>query len=160
MPFRKIWMNPRAWTGPSNFRIFIEIIMPLSKPIVAVVALFFLHRAAGGFHLSPAPFCAPRTNTPYPSGFITWWRKKMGASYTTYAAGRGTDCCAGRCPLPGVAKNTSSPVLPPGVLKDNHEKTQTPPCLLFASHVALPRVLFAADAVKTRPFKRHACGFY
>ncbi|WP_038928605.1 ABC transporter permease subunit, partial [Yersinia pestis] len=26
--------------GASNFRIFIEIIMPLSKPIVAVVALF------------------------------------------------------------------------------------------------------------------------
>lgn len=61
--------------GASNFRIFIEIIMPLSKPIVAVVALFSFTGPLG-ISSSPARFCAPRTNTPYPSGSITWWRKK------------------------------------------------------------------------------------
>jgi arabinogalactan oligomer/maltooligosaccharide transport system permease protein len=61
--------------GASNFRIFIEIIMPLSKPIVAVVALF-PSPGRWGISFSPAPFCAPRTNTRCRSVCITWWRKK------------------------------------------------------------------------------------
>ncbi len=40
--------------GASSFRIFIEIIMPLSRPILAVVAPVLVHWAAGGFHPSPA----------------------------------------------------------------------------------------------------------
>ncbi len=73
--------------GASSFRIFIEIIMPLSRPILAVVALFSFTGPLGDFHPSPAPSCVPRINTRCLSVCITWWRKKMGASYTTYAAG-------------------------------------------------------------------------
>jgi arabinogalactan oligomer/maltooligosaccharide transport system permease protein len=61
--------------GASSFRIFIEIIMPLSKPILAVVALFSFTGPLGDF-ISPAPSCVPRTNTRCRSACITWWRKK------------------------------------------------------------------------------------
>lgn len=72
--------------GAGNFRIFIEIIMPLSKPIIAVVALFSF---TGPWATSswPAPSCGPRTSSPCPSVCTTWSPQKMGASYTTYAAG-------------------------------------------------------------------------
>jgi arabinogalactan oligomer/maltooligosaccharide transport system permease protein len=61
--------------GASNFRIFIEIIMPLSKPIVAVVALFSFTGPLG-ISFSPAPFYAPRTNTRCRLVCTTWWHKK------------------------------------------------------------------------------------
>ncbi|MDE4632686.1 ABC transporter permease subunit, partial [Klebsiella pneumoniae] len=38
--------------GASSFRIFIEIIMPLSRPILAVVALFSFTGPLGDFILS------------------------------------------------------------------------------------------------------------
>ncbi len=46
----KDWMSPLAWTAPA--RIFIEIIMPLSRPILAVVALFSFTGPLGDFILS------------------------------------------------------------------------------------------------------------
>ncbi len=72
--------------GASSFRIFIEIIMPLSRPILAVVALFSFTGPLG-ISSSPAPSCVPRINTRCLSVCITGGAK-MGASYTTYAAGR------------------------------------------------------------------------
>lgn len=61
--------------GASSFRIFIEIIMPLSRPILAVVALFSFTGPLG-ISSSPAPSCVPRINTRCLSVCITWWRKK------------------------------------------------------------------------------------
>lgn len=61
--------------GASSFRIFIEIIMPLSKPILAVVALFSFTGPLG-ISSSPAPFCVPRINTRCRLACITWWRRK------------------------------------------------------------------------------------
>ncbi len=72
--------------GASSFRIFIEIIMPLSRPILAVVALFSFTGPLG-ISSSPAPSCVPRINTRCLSVCITLVAQKMGASYTTYAAG-------------------------------------------------------------------------
>ncbi len=71
--------------GASNFRIFIEIIMPLS----AGGGGGRCPSAAGrcGFFHSPAPFCAPGSKYTLPSGFITWWRKKWVPATLTYAAG-------------------------------------------------------------------------
>ncbi len=45
--------------GASSFRIFIEIIMPLSRPILAVVALFSFTGPLG-ISSSPVPSCVPR----------------------------------------------------------------------------------------------------
>ncbi|VFS40997.1 Maltose transport system permease protein malG [Serratia liquefaciens] len=61
--------------GASSFRIFIEIIMPLSRPILAVVALFSFTGPLG-ISSSPAPSCVPRINTRCLLVCITWWRKK------------------------------------------------------------------------------------
>ena len=60
--------------GASSFRIFIEIIMPLSRPILAVVALFSFTGPLG-ISSSPAPSCVPRINTRCLSVCITRWRK-------------------------------------------------------------------------------------
>ena len=57
--------------GAGHFRIFCEIIMPLSKPIIAVIALF---------SFTPDQFTLP-------IGLYNLVSMKMGASYTTYAAG-------------------------------------------------------------------------
>ncbi len=61
--------------GASSFRIFIEIIMPLSRPILAV---WRCSRSLGrwGISSSPVPSCVPRINTRCLSVCITWWRKK------------------------------------------------------------------------------------
>ncbi|EKK3982072.1 sugar ABC transporter permease [Cronobacter sakazakii] len=72
--------------GASNFRIFIEIIMPLSKPIVAVVALFSFTGPLGDFILSSTILRTPDKYT-LPIGLYNLVAQKMGASYTTYAAG-------------------------------------------------------------------------
>jgi len=72
--------------GAGNFRIFIEIIMPLSKPIIAVVALFSFTGPLGDFILASTILRTPDMFT-LPIGLYNLVSQKMGASYTTYAAG-------------------------------------------------------------------------
>ena len=72
--------------GAGNFRIFIEIIMPLSKPIIAVVALFSFTGPLGDFILASTILRTPDMYT-LPIGLYNLVSTKMGASYTTYAAG-------------------------------------------------------------------------
>lgn len=72
--------------GAGNFRIFIEIIMPLSKPIIAVVALFSFTGPLGDFILASTILRTPDKYT-LPIGLYNLVVEKMGASYTTYAAG-------------------------------------------------------------------------
>lgn len=72
--------------GAGNFRIFVEIIMPLSKPILAVVALFSFTGPLGDFILSSTILRTPEQFT-LPIGLYNFGVAKMGASYTTYAAG-------------------------------------------------------------------------
>ncbi len=59
--------------GASSFRIFIEIIMPLSRPILAVALFSFTGPL--GISSSPAPSCVPRINTRCLLVCITRWRK-------------------------------------------------------------------------------------
>ncbi len=72
--------------GAGHFRIFCEIIMPLSKPIIAVIALFSFTGPLGDFILSTTIFRTPDQFT-LPIGLYNLVSMKMGASYTTYAAG-------------------------------------------------------------------------
>jgi arabinogalactan oligomer / maltooligosaccharide transport system permease protein len=72
--------------GAGSFRIFIEIIMPLSKPIIAVVALFSFTGPLGDFILASTILRTPDKFT-LPIGLYNLVSQKMGASYTTYAAG-------------------------------------------------------------------------
>ncbi|VTN14568.1 Maltose transport system permease protein malG [Raoultella terrigena] len=65
---------------------FFEIIMPLSKPILAVVALFSFTGPLGDFILSSTILRTPDKYT-LPIGLYNLVAQKMGASYTTYAAG-------------------------------------------------------------------------
>lgn len=71
--------------GASSFRIFIEIIMPLFAPILAVVALFSFTGPLGDFILSSTILRTPDKYT-LPIGLYNLVAQK-GASYTTYAAG-------------------------------------------------------------------------
>lgn len=72
--------------GAGHFRIFCEIIMPLSKPIIAVIALFSFTGPLGDFILSTTTLRTPDQFT-LPIGLYNLVSMKMGASYTTYAAG-------------------------------------------------------------------------
>lgn len=72
--------------GAGHFRIFCEIIMPLSKPIIAVIALFSFTGPLGDFILSTTILRTPDQFT-LPIGMYNLVSMKMGASYTTYAAG-------------------------------------------------------------------------
>ena len=72
--------------GAGHFRIFIEIIMPLAKPIIAVIALFSFTGPLGDFILSTTILRTPDMYT-LPIGLYNLVAQKMGASYTTYAAG-------------------------------------------------------------------------
>ncbi len=72
--------------GAGNFRIFIEIILPISKPIIAVVALFSFTGPLGDFILATTILRTPENYT-LPIGLYNLVVEKMGASYTTYAAG-------------------------------------------------------------------------
>ena len=71
--------------GAGHFRIFIEIIMPLAKPIIAVIALFSF-TGPFDFILSTTILRTPDMYT-LPIGLYNLVAQKMGASYTTYAAG-------------------------------------------------------------------------
>ncbi|MBQ9274678.1 MAG: sugar ABC transporter permease [Succinivibrio sp.] len=72
--------------GAGHMRIFVEIIMPLSKPIIAVIALFAFTGPLGDFILSSTILRTPDKFT-LPLGLYNMVSQAMGASYTTYAAG-------------------------------------------------------------------------
>lgn len=69
--------------GAGHFRIFCEIIMPLSKPIIAVIALFSFTGPLGDFILSTTILRTPDQFT-LPIGLYNLVSMKMGASYTAY----------------------------------------------------------------------------
>ncbi len=89
--------------GASNFRIFIEIIMPLSKPIVAVVALFSFTGPLGDFILSSTIFTHPGQIHAADRAFITRWRKN-GRQLHHLCGRSGADRRAGGDPLSGITK--------------------------------------------------------
>ncbi|MBB6284924.1 sugar ABC transporter permease [Geobacillus subterraneus] len=72
--------------GASSTRIFFQIIMPLSKPMIAVVAMNGFTGPLGDFVLSSAILRTPDAYT-LPIGLYNLVNQVMGASYTTFAAG-------------------------------------------------------------------------
>lgn len=72
--------------GASNTRIFLQIIMPLSTPMVAVVAMNGFTGPLGDFVLSSVILRSPEYYT-LPIGLYKLVNDVMGASYTTFAAG-------------------------------------------------------------------------
>nr|WGD62365.1 arabinogalactan oligomer ABC transporter permease GanQ [Bacillus subtilis] len=72
--------------GASSTRIFFQIILPLSKPMVAVVAMNGFTGPLGDFVLSSTILRTPESYT-LPVGLFNLVNDVMGASYTTFAAG-------------------------------------------------------------------------
>lgn len=72
--------------GASNTRIFWQIIMPLSRPMLAVVAMNGFTGPLGDFVLSSTILRTPESYT-LPIGLYNLVNDVMGASYTTFAAG-------------------------------------------------------------------------
>ncbi len=72
--------------GASNTRIFWQIILPLSRPMLAVVAMNGFTGPLGDFALSSVLLRNPEYYT-LPIGLYKLVTDKMGASYTTFAAG-------------------------------------------------------------------------
>lgn len=72
--------------GAGNTRIFLQIIMPLSKPMAAVVAMNGFTGPLGDFVLSSTILRTPESYT-LPIGLYNLVNDVMGASYTTFAAG-------------------------------------------------------------------------
>ncbi|MBU8805047.1 arabinogalactan oligomer ABC transporter permease GanQ [Bacillus subtilis] len=72
--------------GASSTRIFFQIILPLSKPMAAVVAMNGFTGPLGDFVLSSTILRTPESYT-LPVGLFNLVNDIMGASYTTFAAG-------------------------------------------------------------------------
>lgn len=72
--------------GASNTRIFLQIILPLSRPMLAVVAMNGFTGPLGDFALSSVLLRNPEYYT-LPIGLYKLVTDKMGASYITFAAG-------------------------------------------------------------------------
>lgn len=72
--------------GASSTRIFFQIILPLSKPMAAVVAMNSFTGPLGDFVLSSTILRTPESYT-LPVGLFNLVNDVMGASYTTFAAG-------------------------------------------------------------------------
>ncbi|MFK3814357.1 arabinogalactan oligomer ABC transporter permease GanQ [Bacillus halotolerans] len=72
--------------GASSTRIFLQIILPLSKPMAAVVAMNGFTGPLGDFVLSSTILRTPESYT-LPVGIFNLVNDVMGASYTTFAAG-------------------------------------------------------------------------
>lgn len=72
--------------GASNTRIFLQIILPLSRPMLAVVAMNGFTGPLGDFVLSSTILRTPESYT-LPIGLYNLVNEVMGASYTTFAAG-------------------------------------------------------------------------
>lgn len=72
--------------GASNTRIFWQIIMPLARPMLAVVAMNGFTGPLGDFALASTILRTPESYT-LPIGLYNLVNDVMGASYTTFAAG-------------------------------------------------------------------------
>lgn len=72
--------------GASNSRIFWQILMPLAKPMLAVVAMNGFTGPLGDFAISSVVLREPKSYT-LPISLYNLISDKMGASYTTFAAG-------------------------------------------------------------------------
>ena len=72
--------------GASRTRIFWQIIIPLSRPMLAVVAMNGFTGPLGDFALSSVILRNPESYT-LPIGLYKLVSDKLGASYTTFAAG-------------------------------------------------------------------------
>jgi arabinogalactan oligomer/maltooligosaccharide transport system permease protein len=72
--------------GATNTRIFWQIIMPLSKPMISVVAINGFTGPLGDFIISSTVLRSSEYYT-LPIGLYRLVSDKMGASYTTFAAG-------------------------------------------------------------------------
>ncbi len=72
--------------GASNTRIFWQILLPLSRPMLAVVAMNGFTGPLGDFVLSSVILRTPDAFT-LPIGLYKLVNDVMGASYTTFAAG-------------------------------------------------------------------------
>lgn len=72
--------------GASSTRIFWQIILPLSRPMLAVVAMNGFTGPLGDFAISSVLLRNPQYYT-LPIGLYKLVTDKMGASYTTFAAG-------------------------------------------------------------------------
>ncbi|CAN2250422.1 galacto-oligosaccharides (galactan) oligomer permease [Bacillus subtilis] len=72
--------------GASSTRIFFQIILPLSKPMAAVVAMNGFTGPLGDFVLSSTILRTPESYT-LPVGLFNLVNDVMGASYTTFTAG-------------------------------------------------------------------------
>ncbi|MDC3415878.1 sugar ABC transporter permease [Aquibacillus salsiterrae] len=72
--------------GASNTRIFLQILMPLSRPMIAVIAMNGFTNPLGDFVLSSVILRDPESYT-LPIGLYNLVNDVMGASYTTFAAG-------------------------------------------------------------------------
>lgn len=72
--------------GASNTRIFWQILIPLSRPMLAVVAMNSFTGPLGDFILSSTILRSPNTYT-LPLGLYNLVNQRQGASYTTFAAG-------------------------------------------------------------------------
>jgi arabinogalactan oligomer / maltooligosaccharide transport system permease protein len=72
--------------GASNTRIFWQILMPLSRPMIAVVAMLGFTGPLGDFVLASTILRSAEAYT-LPIGLYNLVNEVMGASYTTFAAG-------------------------------------------------------------------------
>lgn len=72
--------------GAGHFRIFFQIIMPLAKPIIAVVALFTFITPFTDFILAKVMLRSPEQYT-LAVGLYEMVSRKYGAEFTTFAAG-------------------------------------------------------------------------
>lgn len=72
--------------GAGNTRIFLQILMPLARPMLAVVAMNGFTGPLGDFAISSVILRDPKAYT-LPIGLYNLINDKMGASYTTFAAG-------------------------------------------------------------------------
>ncbi|MRX73494.1 ABC transporter permease subunit [Bacillus lacus] len=72
--------------GAGHFRIFIQIIMPLAKPIVAVVALFSFIAPFADFIIASI-LLRTEKNYTLAVGLYDMVAKQFGAEFTTFAAG-------------------------------------------------------------------------
>jgi arabinogalactan oligomer/maltooligosaccharide transport system permease protein len=72
--------------GASNTTIFLRIVLPLSKPMLAVVAMNGFTGPLGDFILSSTILRTPESYT-LPIGLYNLVNQAQGASYTTFAAG-------------------------------------------------------------------------
>ncbi|HLQ97404.1 MAG TPA: ABC transporter permease subunit, partial [Candidatus Dormibacteraeota bacterium] len=70
----------------SNTKIFMKIIMPLSRPMIAVVAMNGFIIPLADFVLASTILRTPESYT-LPIGLYNLVNDVMGASYTTFAAG-------------------------------------------------------------------------